>query len=290
MSIEALSWGFKQDIRVPGAKLVLLALCDFADESWSCFPGQETLAAKTSQSERTVRRHLDWLEDEGFIVSKPRFSHGRRTSNRYTIHTPRPSTPPPPPATDLAATDGEPEAHGDDTDGSGAAGKPPSPPEQEGAGAKQAAKMTGGHHGHRSDHAEQPANLTGEPSENHQQQTPLPRSGDDGEDHDRLGGCAAHPHAPSANCRGCGTNPRARWAAADADRRRKAREREQQDTQLLLQGLRVRRGTVERQERDGTLARARSATREAARAAREPLQRAQAPELQRQQYRDLDES
>ncbi|WP_143076772.1 helix-turn-helix domain-containing protein [Streptomyces sp. MUSC 14] len=124
MSIGALSWGFKQEIRVPGAKLVLLALCDFADESWSCFPGQETLAAKTSQSERTVRRHLDWLEGQGFIVSSARFAHGRRTSNRYTIHTPRSSTPSSPPAAEPAETGGQPEADGHDTDAAGEADQP----------------------------------------------------------------------------------------------------------------------------------------------------------------------
>ncbi|MFF3056381.1 helix-turn-helix domain-containing protein [Streptomyces sp. NPDC057909] len=49
MSIEAMAWAFKQQIPNPGAKLVLLALCDFADESWSCFPGQETLSTKTAR-------------------------------------------------------------------------------------------------------------------------------------------------------------------------------------------------------------------------------------------------
>ncbi|MGN5379092.1 helix-turn-helix domain-containing protein [Streptomyces lasalocidi] len=78
MSIEALSWGFKQEIRVPGAKLVLLALCDFADESWSCFPGQETLAAKTSRSERTVR-------------SAPGLAGGPRVHRLQRAVRPRPS-------------------------------------------------------------------------------------------------------------------------------------------------------------------------------------------------------
>ncbi|MDI3418000.1 helix-turn-helix domain-containing protein [Streptomyces luteolus] len=238
MSIEAVAWAFRQSITNPGAKLVLLALCDFADEAWSCFPGQETLAIKTSQGERTVRRHLEWLEREGFIVSRPRFSHGRRTSNRYTIQNPRPSAPPP-------------------------KDPPKEAPKRDGEGAKPAARVTGGQIGQRPSEADQPANLAGEPSENHQQNNPLPHRESDHEAPDRGSVCAAHPHAPGVNCRGCGTNPRAQRRAADADAHQEAAEREHLRTQLWLQGLRARRGQVARQERDGTLAEARRAAREA---------------------------
>ncbi|MDQ8707852.1 helix-turn-helix domain-containing protein [Streptomyces sp. LHD-70] len=242
MSIEAMAWAFRQKITNPGAKLVLLALCDFADESWSCFPGQETLAAKTSQGERTVRRHLEWLEREGFIVSRARFAHGRRTSNRYTIRNPRPSAPPP--VTRSAWP------------------RLPSPkPDDEGA--KQAARLTGGQIDQRTDHAEQPANLAGEPSENHQQKNPLPQPEDDQADPGRRNRCAAHPEAPGLNCRGCGTNPRAQRETADIAARQEVAEHERLSTQRWLQGLRARRGQVAQQERDGTLAEARRAARDA---------------------------
>lgn len=295
MSIEALSWGFRQNISVPGAKLVLLALCDFADESWSCFPGQETLAVKTSQSERTVRRHLDWLEAEGFIVSRARFANGRRTSNRYTIHTPRPSTPPPPPNSQPSEADPESEAggHGADAEAgpapSGEGDTPAQPPSGEATphhdekGAKQTAKVTGGQDDHRSDHAEQPAKMTGEPSGNHQRNNPLPPAdgdADDGADHaesepesdpdaigdaDPGGDCPAHPQAPAANCRGCGTNPRS-LRAAEVERVRTekaARARARDQRWFDEQGK--RRTLAEQQEAQGVLEGPRKAAREALR-------------------------
>ncbi|WP_425585159.1 helix-turn-helix domain-containing protein [Streptomyces vastus] len=201
-----MAWAFRQNISKPGAKLVLLALCDFADESWSCFPGQATLAAKTSQGERTVRRHLEWLEEQGFIVSHARFSDGRRTSNRYTIHAPRPLAPP--------------------SSGTTAAGPAASAPGGKEGGrrrAKQAAKTATGQSDQRPKPPREPATLAGEPSENHQRNTPLPPA--DGGGRDGTGGCAVHPDAPAANCRGCGTSPRARRAAAAAQQKLEKDER-----------------------------------------------------------------
>ncbi|MFB6640250.1 helix-turn-helix domain-containing protein [Streptomyces chartreusis] len=275
MSIEAMAWAFKRDIPNPGAKLVLLALCDFADESWSCFPGQETLAVKTSQSLSTVRRHLKWLEQQGYVTRSERFVEGRRTSNRYAIRTPRPAGPPP--AVDVPAVPDEPPGRGSHEDAGDAEGDDSAASD---IGAEQAVKMTAGQNDLRSKAAGVPVKLTGEPSGNHQSNNPLPPalgeagSGADGasaepspDELDRdvgavEGGCTAHPHGRAANCRGCGTNPRARRAAAV---RRQAAGREHQDTQLWLQALRVRREEVERQERTGTLDGARRAAREAAR-------------------------
>ncbi|MER5223846.1 helix-turn-helix domain-containing protein [Streptomyces flaveus] len=212
-----MAWAFRQDISKPGAKLVLLALCDFADESWSCFPGQATLAAKTSQGERTVRRHLEWLEEQGFIASHARFSDGRRTSNRYTIHAPRPQAPP---SSDSMAA------------GPGAAAPEGAKGGKEGGRrwVKQAAKSATGQSDQRPESAGEPATLAGEPSENHQRNNPLPPV--DGDRRDGTGGCAAHPDAPAANCRGCGTSPRARRAAAAAQQKlekdERARDRDRQ--------------------------------------------------------------
>ncbi|MBC9717792.1 helix-turn-helix domain-containing protein [Streptomyces sp. TRM66268-LWL] len=241
MSIEAVAWAFRQEIPNPGAKLVLLALCDYADESWSCFPGQETLATKTSQGERTVRRHLEWLEREGFIVSRARFAHGRRTSNRYTIHSPSPNTPPLTPSSPRK----------------GPSAKPVNSP------AEQAAEMTGGQIDQRSSRAEQPARLAGEPSENHQQKHPQPPAPSNPEEPAPQSGCDAHPARQAPNCRGCGTNLRALRKAAEDEANLQAVEREQLSTNLWLQAMRTRRGEVEQQERDGSLARARQAVRAA---------------------------
>lgn len=254
-----MAWAFRQNIPKPGAKLVLLALCDFADEAWSCFPGQATLAEKTSQGERTVRRHLEWLENEGFIVSHARFSDGRRTSNRYTIHVPRPQAPPP----------SGPSASGSSTSGTSATGsEAPTQEATKGKGkrarrrTKQAAKTATGQSDQRPDEAEEPAKLAGEPSENHQR-TPLPPA--DGDGRDGAGGCVAHPDSPAANCRGCGTSPRARRAAAAAREKHEKDERARSRDRLWFEEDRARRARAAELEARGALEGPRQAVREALR-------------------------
>ncbi|MFE7565394.1 helix-turn-helix domain-containing protein [Streptomyces sp. NPDC057539] len=277
MSIEAVAWAFKQKIPNPGAKLVLLALCDYADEAWSCFPGQETLADKTSQGERTVRRHLDWLEQHGFIVSRARFTEGRRTSNRYTIHSPRPAAPPPAAA---PSTPPAREAQTDEDDAPSDASDPDvsEPAEKQ---AEQAANMATGQLDHRPDTAEEPANLAGEPPDNHQR-NPLPPA-DDGDrggtvdtgaasaenDVGVSGGCTAYPHAPAANCRGCGTSPRSRQAAAAAEEKQAKADRARDSDRHWFEEQRARRDQVARQEAQGALDGPRRATRDALRSGRE---------------------
>lgn len=71
----------------PIQKLVFLALADVANNNGeSCFPGQKSLAEKSSCSLRTVQRSLDWLEENGYIVRQQRRRQdGYRTSDDYTI-------------------------------------------------------------------------------------------------------------------------------------------------------------------------------------------------------------
>ncbi|GLU46313.1 helix-turn-helix domain-containing protein [Nocardiopsis ansamitocini] len=86
MSNEAITWAFKQDIANSSAKFVLVVLADFADESWECFPGQKKIARMTGMGERSVRRSLEWLEEQGFITRCHRYgSSGKRTSDRYRL-------------------------------------------------------------------------------------------------------------------------------------------------------------------------------------------------------------
>jgi hypothetical protein len=86
MSHLATAWAYRQKIKVSGRKFVLVALADFADEQWSCFPGQERLAAMTGQDVRSVRRHMIELEKDGLISRESRFlANGQRTSDRYRL-------------------------------------------------------------------------------------------------------------------------------------------------------------------------------------------------------------
>lgn len=86
MSHAATAWAYAAPIRNAGRKFVLVALADFADEAWTCYPGQERIAAMTGQDVRSVRRHIEALEDDGFIERTTRhLANGRRTSDRYRL-------------------------------------------------------------------------------------------------------------------------------------------------------------------------------------------------------------
>jgi hypothetical protein len=67
----------------PTAKLVLLALADFADEVGHCWPGMARLVEMTGLSERAVRANLRALEDAGTI--KTTRGDGRGHTSRYAL-------------------------------------------------------------------------------------------------------------------------------------------------------------------------------------------------------------
>lgn len=87
MSNEALTAVAKSDIRPSGRKFVAMALADYADEAWSCFPSVEQLAQYTSQGEKTVRDHLDALEEVGVITrERQRRDDGTLGRYRFKLH------------------------------------------------------------------------------------------------------------------------------------------------------------------------------------------------------------
>lgn len=55
------------EMESPSAKLVLLAIANFADEDGKCWPSQDRLAAMTSQSVDSIQRRLKELCDLGLI-------------------------------------------------------------------------------------------------------------------------------------------------------------------------------------------------------------------------------
>lgn len=78
MSFKALSWAWEADTGSPGRKLVLVGLAQFANDKDECWPSQKTIAERTEQSERTVREHLAWLEEAGFLTRQARSAAGNR--------------------------------------------------------------------------------------------------------------------------------------------------------------------------------------------------------------------
>lgn len=86
MAHEYTSWAWSQGIRGSGRKSVLVALADRANGDGYSYPGQKTLAEMTGQSERSVREHVEWLEENGYVRRKERRrSDGTRTSDGYNL-------------------------------------------------------------------------------------------------------------------------------------------------------------------------------------------------------------
>lgn len=94
MSIALMSLAWKADLPT-GRKMVLLALCDNANDQGECYPSVSNIAERCSMGERTVQSHLADMEDDG-ILSR-HFRNGR--SSIYVINprrfrTPAESAPP----------------------------------------------------------------------------------------------------------------------------------------------------------------------------------------------------
>jgi hypothetical protein len=86
MSFEALNLVSSRTTGSSSRKVVLLVLASYADEQWSCYPSQETIAARSELSPRTVRSVLSDLEAEGIVHRTPRRTEGGyRTSDRLYL-------------------------------------------------------------------------------------------------------------------------------------------------------------------------------------------------------------
>jgi len=73
----------------PISKLVLLKLADNADAHGVCFPSLNYLAQYCEVSVRTVKRHVNELEKQGFVKRIKRFDDsGRQRSNIYQLRLP----------------------------------------------------------------------------------------------------------------------------------------------------------------------------------------------------------
>jgi DNA-binding transcriptional ArsR family regulator len=100
-----------------GRKMVLLALCDNANDQGECYPSVPMLAEKCSMGERTVQQHIADLEADGIVkremragrstmyhidprricTTTPAESAPREISTPQNLHpTPAESAPPPP--------------------------------------------------------------------------------------------------------------------------------------------------------------------------------------------------
>jgi hypothetical protein len=85
MSIAAVSWALRQKVGDATAKLVLIALADFADENDQCWPSQKLLAERAECSIDTVQRKIKIIENLVSVIPSIS-SNGGRASNVYQLH------------------------------------------------------------------------------------------------------------------------------------------------------------------------------------------------------------
>lgn len=85
MSITAINWAFEQPVKNT-PKLVLVALADFSDEKYQCWPSIENLAKKCSLTKRATIINIQILENAGCLKKGKRWrQEGGQTSNLYIL-------------------------------------------------------------------------------------------------------------------------------------------------------------------------------------------------------------
>jgi uncharacterized phage protein (TIGR02220 family) len=85
VSIESLKFAFSLQLK-PAQKLVLLALADYANKEFLCWPSLATLCKKTSLCRTSVINALKNLCDLKIIERKKRYVNGAKKPNMYCIN------------------------------------------------------------------------------------------------------------------------------------------------------------------------------------------------------------
>ncbi len=90
MANKAITWAWLQKVSDSSAKLILLALCDHASPTFTCFPSIRLLCQETELSPSTVIRCLQRLEVSGLISREKKWRHGGgQAVNTYTLNVPQ---------------------------------------------------------------------------------------------------------------------------------------------------------------------------------------------------------
>lgn len=85
MSVHATQWALAQSAS-PSARIVLIALADYADAEGVCFPSVDALSEKSGVSPRTVKRAIAALSEAGLVRREDRRARGGRfIANVYRL-------------------------------------------------------------------------------------------------------------------------------------------------------------------------------------------------------------
>ena len=86
MSIKMILHALETKVGSTASKMVLIKLCDQANDDGECWPSITSIARHCEMSRRSVINHLNKLADDGFIERSHRADKsGRTTSNTYRI-------------------------------------------------------------------------------------------------------------------------------------------------------------------------------------------------------------
>ena len=69
MSLKIMNIGFASNLK-PTAKLIYIAIADFANDDGECFPSQRKLAEKASVSTSTIKYYIRAFESLGIIKTE----------------------------------------------------------------------------------------------------------------------------------------------------------------------------------------------------------------------------
>lgn len=82
-----MTWAWKQQVRLPVDRLVLLALADHAGDDHVCYPGQASIAERAMCSVDTVQRSIKRMEAAGLLTRRHRgSSDGGRSSDLFRLN------------------------------------------------------------------------------------------------------------------------------------------------------------------------------------------------------------
>ena len=85
MSFEALAWGVKQETDSTISKLLLLMICNYANEKGESYPSQEHLAKLCQCSRMSIIRHIKELQKANFITIRKE-KNGAYGYNLYQLN------------------------------------------------------------------------------------------------------------------------------------------------------------------------------------------------------------
>lgn len=87
MSIRVMTAVWDNGPTKQGHLLVMLALADYSNDQFECWPSMKSIAAKARMTERGVQKILRTLEDEGWLFIQT--GNGRHGCNQYRINASR---------------------------------------------------------------------------------------------------------------------------------------------------------------------------------------------------------